>query len=680
LGLLQLLAGNFAVAVTNGEVWLSIGLALLFGAGCWIFGTWVAQTVGLLRSGAPAGETLGVGLASGLIVLAAWWAAIWSGGRSSFTPVAVGFVVAIGLALVRRNRSPATLLIDPEAPEANGQTTAVWPLRSRRSLILTALGASVFIVAVALLYGSTMAPSPRDGVQPVEHNDEAFYAVLGRDLALTGTETNLSASGFSQLENVPAQTWYHWGELWLASAVITIFGSAPIAARYLVVLPIVLLAAAALTGTLVCRMTRTNSRRAYVFGFLSCLFLAPVPLIAGPFFSYWAVGMIFGITLYGLGAVTLLLALYGVAVLNQRSATWALAGFFGSTLAFLLPAHLAVVLLTLLGLGSVWAIRVIQSLRAVHRLPIPSRVWRQTLLASGGLLFTTLAWGLLTGHGLGGTGGVAPPPIVSPFNASWRDSVAITALGAGVFLAIPLAWLIGRNRALVQSDLYIGASVVLIGGAIAWGARLADFTMFYLFYAGIAVIATPVTAIAVRALWERFRATRHMILTTGLVVLCALQLGAGAFTGIVRLQVFGPHAVDPIPVSLLETIRRLPADAKLAYTCQPLSESGFGVPALLSIDAHTGRRVVPMCFEAEVLSTLIGAQPSLQVANLAFSWAPQRALYPDATADPSSSAVTAFMKDHGISFIYADSLHPNSLVHDAIPIATSGNAMVLRLP
>ena len=86
----------------------------------------------------------------------------------------------------------------------------------------------MFVVAVALLYGSTLAPSPRDGVQPVEWTDLAFYAVLGRDLATTGTETNTSPSGFTDLPGLPAQTWYHWGELWLASAVITIFGTAPL--------------------------------------------------------------------------------------------------------------------------------------------------------------------------------------------------------------------------------------------------------------------------------------------------------------------------------------------------------------------------------------------------------------------------------------------------------------------
>ena len=69
-----------------------------------LFGVWIARFVGLLDAGAPAGETLGVGLTSGLLVLASWWAAIASGGRSSFTPVAVGFAVAIGLAAVRRWR------------------------------------------------------------------------------------------------------------------------------------------------------------------------------------------------------------------------------------------------------------------------------------------------------------------------------------------------------------------------------------------------------------------------------------------------------------------------------------------------------------------------------------------------------------------------------------------------
>jgi hypothetical protein len=678
---LQLLASEFAITVTNGDVWLAIGLALLLGGGCLAFGTWVARTVGLLKSDAPAGETLGVGLAAGLMVLAAWWAAIWSGGRSSFTPVAVGFAIAIGLAVARRLR-PQTYA-EPQVA-AMGETAGDTARSSRhRSMILTALAGGVFVVAVALLYGSTIAPSPRDGVQPVEFNDEAFYAILGRDLAATGTETHLPASGFSDLPGVPTQMWYHWAELWLASAVITMFGTVPMAARYFVVLPIVLLAAAALTGTLVRRVGRTPSRRAFLFGFLVCLFLAPVPLIPGPFFSSWAVGMIFGITLYGLGAVAGLLALFSVAVLSGRTATWALAGFVGSAIAFILPAHVVVAALALVGLGSIWAIRVAQSVIATRRLPSVSAIWVRILMATAAFLVATVVWGMLTGHSQGGSSpsSTGPSSIVSPFNASWRASVAITVLGAGAFFAILVVWFLrGRERP-VQADLYLGTMLLLFAGAIAWGARLGEFTMFYLFFGGIAVFATPVAAVAVWTLWERLRATKHLRLAVGLAVLCAIQLELGVVNGVLRLQAFGPQVEEvPISVSLIASIKQLPSDAKLAYACRPFDESGFGVPRLLSIDAHTGRRVVPMCFEAEVFAALIGSERSVEVPNSSFLWAPQRALYPDAEADPSSEAVADFLKDHGIGYIYTDAMHPNSLVDNAVPVATSGDAEVLRVP
>ena len=120
------LAAEFAITVSDGAVWLAIGQGLLFGGVCLLFGIWVARTVGLLERDAPAGETLGVGLASGLMVLAALWAGVWSGGRSSFTPVAVGFAIAIGLAVARRARrnvpagGPA-----PEAGIGDGAATGL---------------------------------------------------------------------------------------------------------------------------------------------------------------------------------------------------------------------------------------------------------------------------------------------------------------------------------------------------------------------------------------------------------------------------------------------------------------------------------------------------------------------------------------------------------------------------
>jgi hypothetical protein len=675
----QLLASEFAITISSAEVWISIGQALLFGSVSLLFGVWVSRTVGLLAPDAPAGETLGVGLASGLMVLAAWWAAIGSGGRSSFTPVAAGFALAIALVAIRRAR---------RQPDFNARTMPAVQIPAEvmvqrgswsrhKSTVLTAVAGATFIVAVALLYGSTMAPSPRNGEQPVEFMDEAYYSILGRDLAVTGTETINPPSGFSDIEGLPTQTWYHWGELWLASAVITIFGTAPLPARYFVVLPVLLLAAAALTGTVVRRISGASSRRAYLLGFLACLFLAPIPLIPGPFFGSWAVGLIFGITIYGLAAVAVLLALYGVAVLRTRDGTWALGMFVGSSVALILPAHVVVALLATLGVGSIWAIRIGQSVRRTHRPPMVSSIWRRSITATGLAMLATVIWGSLTGHGLGAS---ALSPSVFAFNASWRDSVAITLLGAGTFDAIVIVWFLVRKERPVQADLCLGSVVLLVAGAIAWGARLGDFNMFHVFFGGIAVIATPVAASAVRTLWEHLRKMQHLRLAAFVVVLCVVQLEAGVVTGMLRLQQFGPHDYEPISLGLLSAITQLPAGAKLAYACRPLEEVGFGDPRLISIEAHTGRRVVPMCFEADTLSTLVGSQPSVQVPNPFFNRAPQQTLYPDATAHPSSAAVAAFLKDHAIDYIYADTTHPNSLVANAVPIATSGDAEVLRVP
>ncbi|HUQ77864.1 MAG TPA: hypothetical protein VM427_03185 [Patescibacteria group bacterium] len=545
-------------------------------------------------------------------------------------------------------------------------------------MILTALAGGIFVIAIALLYGATLAPSPRDGFQPVENRDVAFYSILGRDLATTGTETNLSPSGFSDLPGAPAQAWYHWGELWLASAVMAVFGTAPIAARHFIVLPLLLLAAAALTGTLVRRMAGTKSRWAYAFGFVACLFLAPVPLIPGPFFSTWAVGMVFGIGLYGLGAIAVLLALYGAAVLDKRRPTWTLACFVGSAIAFILPAHLALALLAVAGAGGAGAMRLAQSVLVTRRLPIVSPGWGRTFLATGAAVVAMIVWGQVTGHGLASSGSSSSS--VSPFNASWRDSIAIVFLGAGAFLAIPVAWFLLRRRSRLHADVLLGTMGLLVAGAIGWGARLGDFTMFYLFFGGIAVFATPVAAVAVWVLVKRLTETRHAPLATGLVIVCLLQLELGAPRVMFQLLGFAPSDHEPISIGLLQEIRRLPADAKLAYSCEPFGEVAFGTPGLLSIDAHTDRRVVPMCFMAEFPSTLLGAERSEQVVSQFFKGAPQLELYPDATAVPSPAAVAAFLKKRGIEYIYVDSRHPNALVNDPVSIAKAADVEVFRFP
>ena len=75
----------------------------------------------------------------------------------------------------------------------------------------------------------------------------------------------------------------------------------------------VLLAAATLTGTVVRRMTGATSTTVFLFGFMACLFLAPVALASEPFFASWASGMLFGITVYGLAVPAVLLVLMQVA-------------------------------------------------------------------------------------------------------------------------------------------------------------------------------------------------------------------------------------------------------------------------------------------------------------------------------------------------------------------------------
>jgi hypothetical protein len=269
---------------------------------------------------------------------------------------------------------------------------------------------------------------------------------------------------------------------------------------------------------------------------------------------------------------------------------------------------------------------------------------------------------------------------VAPVNGSWQASVAITILGAGLLLAIPVAWLLRRREGVAHGDLYIAVLGILAVGAVAWGARLGDFTMFYLYFAGIAVFATALAAVAVREVWVRLSSTGRRLLAVGVIAACILQFELGVESGLARLQGFGQSGQAPIALPLLASIRELPADAKLAYSCGPFDEIAIGTQQLLSIDAHTGRRVVPMCFVAEFPDTLLGAPMSANVASQFFRGSPQASLYPDADTVPPTAAIAAFLRQHGIDYVYADRKHPNTLMTDATVVARSGDAEVLKVP
>jgi hypothetical protein len=109
----------------------------------------------------------------------------------------------------------------------------------------------------------------------------------------------------------------------------------------------------------------------------------------------------------------------------------------------------------------------------------------------------TMAWGLMTDHGIASSGqSIAGVP---PFNDSWRDSVIIIALGSGALLAIPIAWIVDRVDAPARAELFFGTMMLVLVGALIWGARIGDFNMFHVFFAGVAVFAVPVAALAVAA-------------------------------------------------------------------------------------------------------------------------------------------------------------------------------------
>jgi hypothetical protein len=284
----------------------------------------------------------------------------------------------------------------------------------------------------------------------------------------------------------------------------------------------------------------------------------------------------------------------------------------------------------------------------------------------------------LTGHGIGASG---QAPNVSAFDPTWRTSVALALVGFGPFVLAPLGSALGGRNARVMAWLTVGTIAILGSGAIAWGARLGDFTMFHVFYGGIAVFAVPAAAAGMWMLVRFLQTRRYLRLALATVAVSGAQIAMGVIPTVQRLEQFGPHAFAPIPVSILVAIQDLPSGSKLAYTCPPMGEIGFfWDPRLVSIDAHTGRRIVPLCFQAEVFGSLNGGSSDPDLISPLFELAPQRSIYPDSTANPSTSVVSAFMKSNGIRYIFEDADHPNTLDPSARTVASSGDVNVLQLP
>ena len=296
--------------------------------------------------------------------------------------------------------------------------------RPPRTSLVAVLGGAVFVVAVALLYGSTMASEPA-GWRPAPR-------VHGRGLLLgprggpgrDRDRDDLLAVGLHRDRGParprPGTTGARCGS---AAAVITLFGTAPLDARHFVVLPLMLLAAAALTGTIVRRMTGSASRGAFLFGFLACLFLRRA------FRARTSLGRRHDLRDHGCTAWRRWRSCSRCTAWPcwvRRPATWALAAFVGSAAALILPGprrdrpararrrrerlgdpHRAV------------ARRDATPARRDARLAADVRGDRHRPRRHGRLGPVDRAWHR---HAAGSS------PSVSPFNAFWRESVAIVVL------------------------------------------------------------------------------------------------------------------------------------------------------------------------------------------------------------------------------------------------------------
>ena len=190
------------------------------------------------------------------------------------------------------------------------------------------------------------------------------------------------------------------------------------------------------------------------------------------------------------------------------------------------------------------------------------------------------------------------------------------SLGAAAFFAIPAGVIALRDAPLIGLML-CGTIAAVVFGALVWGSRIGTFTMFHFFSAGIALVATPIAAIAIRALWQRAQALAWRPVAIGLFAACAIQLGVGIVVTPLRLDQ-GKGKFEPWSTDLLASIRALPRDAKLAYACNPLEELSYWNSQLISLDAHAGivRRTrrspgLNQCLKASCIPTVTPGLPRL---------------------------------------------------------------------
>lgn len=639
-------------AVGDVAVWTSIAIALVTVPLLLLIGVPVARRTGLLddTTDGDRATTFGVGLSVGLLGVATVWACLASGFRSVYVPVALWLIIAM----------------------AFGSGRAAIRIRLDRRLLGAGAAIAAFLVVVAMLYATTIAPSPRDGAQPIEFFDAAFYSVLGADLARDGTESVYSPGAVDEMaDSVPSQTWYHWGELWLAALVIDVAGISPMQARHLVVLPILLLAAATMAGALARRAVSPPSTEFFIVGAVCMLFLAPIPLIRDGNVEWFARSLMFGVTQYGLAVVVVLLGIH--LLISERLEPTTSVALNGAVLTSgLIASHIGLAAVASVAVLVFAAVRISASRRPVAW----HRRWVRPVVILIASVVTTLSWGYATGHGLGGLGAIDG---IRAFDGAWGTSLMATLVGAGVILIAPIVWLRGTPSGNAWYGAVVGAVAATATAAVAWGALVADLNTFHVFFAAVLAILTPIAIVAATSLLARVRQERRMLTSTLLLAAILGQATVSAVQAGVLLRGLGSGDFGATPLPALGRLRELPMGSKAAYRCTPTENFAPWDYSLISIEAHSGVRLVPMCFMADRARRLLGRGLDASVESPFFAFAPQRSLYPTPTARPPDGAIEAFLRSNGIDYVYTDALHPEPLVASARPMFQEGPITIYSL-
>jgi hypothetical protein len=602
-----------------------------------------------LRTWRP--ESFAFALGLGVLLLVSGYAAVRSGGASNLTPVFGLLVAAVALGRGK---------IAPTRPKPS------W-------IALLATGAAA-MSALVLLYGVTTSPSPRAGLQPIEFMDEAYYAVLGAQLHETGLESVYEPAGFGRLVGTPERTWYHWGESWLAAIALRLPGMTPMHALHHVALPVLVLATCLLAGAITSRLAaRAHRKESYLLAGFGMLSLAPVPLVIGDHFDWWARPVGFTVTQYGLAFVVALLGMY-LAITWPARAGLPRFVLIAAIAGALVASHILVAATSAVGLLVAGLAALV--IPGTERRPMLRGFAAPAIAATVGVV-VVIGWGWIAGFGVGGSSAVQG---VKPFDLAWQRAVVLVSLGGvGLVVGIVIALRL-RGGSPRLRPLALGALAAVVAGGLVWGIRLPDFNAFHAFYGPISVLLTPIAVAGLVLGVISLRSAGRRRAATTLLVVLLMQGAIGISTTVQRLYEFGPGHYDPVPVAALDFIRTMPPQAKLAYACAQVEEVAPWDARLISITAHTGRKVVPLCYQADVFGVQLGQTPDLTVPGPFFILAPQRALWPSHLAKPSAAEVANFMRTHHIDFILADTKHANTLLPDATPIYSERGITIYRRP